>query len=249
VKTYSHYKIGILLLLLSFSCFSIAQSVETLAVQHRPAEDIAQQIKALYPEQDVHITGSHQQITVRADDTIISEIKQLIRTFDVPLRQFLISVSSDQNRITSTTVKTYQTQGNGNQSITVIEGHSALLNSGQKKPVKTRQFLNGQWVNTVEYIDMTSGVYVEPRLIGSDRVELKIHSQKNESSKVHHREIDTSTVKTVRVVGLGEWVNIGGMSYDTREDRTGDAPSKRYSTKQTDISKQSMTIKVDLLPN
>jgi type II secretory pathway component GspD/PulD (secretin) len=264
VKSYLLYKTGLLLLLLSLSGLAFAQRVEIIEVQHRPAEDIAQQIKALYPEQYVHIAGSHQQLTVRANDTVINEIKQLVHTFDVPLRQFLIIVSTDQNintseqnlgvsTISSTTrssgsinsKKTYQTRGDGNQSITVLEGHSARLNTGQKKPVQTRQFLNGQWVNTIEYIDMTSGVYVKPRLIGSDRVELKIYSHKNEASKVHHREINTSTFNTVRIVGLGEWVNIGGVSYDSR-DKQG---SITYSSKQSDVDKQSMMIKIELLPD
>ena len=265
------YKMGILLLMLSLSGISLAQSVEIISVQHRSAEEIAEQIKALYPEQHVHIAGSHQQITVRADDTIINEVKELVQTFDVPLRQFLISVSSDQN-INSTSQnwgvsgtihknknntvqvtnnkKTYQTRGSGNQSITVLEGHSAHLNTGQKKPVQTRQFINGQWASTIEYIDMTSGIYIEPRLIGDDRVEIKILSQKNEAStlNMHQRSvstIDTSMVDTVRIVRLGEWVNIGGVSYDARNKQSG----INYSSKQNDVDKQRMMIKVELLPN
>ena len=271
MKYYSLCKMGVLLLLLSLSGISLAQKVEIISIQHRSAEDIAKQIKALYPEPHVHIAGSHQQLTVRADDTIIDEVKELVQTFDVPLRQFLISISSDQNinstnqnwgasatiqknknntvQVTSSR-KTYQTRGSGNQSITVLEGHSAHLNTGQKKPVQTRQFINGQWTNTVEYIDMTSGIYVAPRLIGNNRVELKIHSQKNEASKVHHKEIDTSTVNTVRIVDLGEWINIGGMSYDARNEQGGiNYSSKTYSSKQRDIDKQSMMIKVELLPD
>jgi len=262
---------GILLLMLSLSGISLAQSVEIISVQHRSAEEIAEQIKALYPEQHVHIAGSHQQITVRADDTIINEVKELVQTFDVPLRQFLISVSSDQN-INSTSQnwevsgtihknknntvqvtnnkKTYQTRGSGNQSITVLEGHSAHLNTGQKKPVQTRQFINGLWASTIEYIDMTSGIYIEPRLIGDDRVEIKILSQKNEAStlNMHQRSvstIDTSMVDTVRIVRLGEWVNIGGVSYDARNKQSG----INYSSKQNDVDKQRMMIKVELLPN
>ena len=275
MKVCSLYKTGILLLLLSLSGLSLAQRVEIISVQHRSAEDIAAQIKTLYPEQNVHIAGSHQQITVRADDTIINEVKQLVQTFDVPLRQFKISVSNDQNKShknqgssasihssgsmnnksTSNTVKvttskkTYSTRGTGNQSITVLEGHSANLNAGQKKPVTTRQFINGQWTNTVEYIDMTSGVYVTPRLMGDNRVEVKILSQKNEANNTNNYRrntstIDTSTVDTIRVVQLGEWVNIGGTSHNESSNNNGTS----YSTKQSNIDQQSIMIKVELMP-
>ena len=241
------HKMGILLLLLSLSGISLAQSVEIISVQHRSAEEIAEQLKALYSEPNVRIAGSHQQVTVRADDSIINEVRQLVRTFDVPLRQFLISVSSDQN--TNTSNKTYKTRGTGNQSITVLEGHSAHLNTGQKKPVQTRQFINGQWSNTIEYIDMTNGVYIEPRLIGNDRVEIKILSQKNEAGnmKLNTRNtstINTSTVDTTRIVQLGEWVNIGGTYYDKNNKNGGVS----HSTKQSDINQQSVMIKLELMP-
>ncbi len=269
MKVCSLYKTGILLLLLSLSGLSLAQKVEMISVQHRSAEDIAAQIKTLYPEQNVHIAGRHQQITVRADATIINEVKQLVQTFDVPLRQFKISVSNDQNTThqnqgstgainnsgtrstvkVTTSKKTYSTRGTGNQSITVLEGHSANLNAGQKKPVTTRQFINGQWTNSVEYIDMTSGVYVTPRLVGDNRVEVKILSQKNEANKMNNYKgntstIDTSTVDTVRVVQLGEWVNIGGTSHNESSNNNGIS----YSTKQSNIDQQSVMIKVELMP-
>lgn len=275
MKACSVYTTGILLLLLTLSGLSLAQTVEIIKVQNRAAEDIAGQIKILYPEQSVHIAGKHQQITVRADDSIINEIKQLVQTFDVPLRQFRISVSSDQNTThqnqggsatihssgsiksskasntvhVTTSKKTYKTRGAGNQSIIVLEGHSANLNAGQKKPVNTRRLINGQWANTVEYIDMTSGMYVTPRLIGDNQVEVKILAQKNEANKVNNYKrntstIDTSTVDTVRIVQLGEWVNVGGTLHNTSNNNNGTS----YSTKQHNIDQQSIMIKVDLMP-
>jgi hypothetical protein len=250
-KTHTHnlhkkfILLTLLLSLVSVNKLSFAQNTEVLVevinLQHRTAEDITAQVKALYPEQQVHIAGHRQQLTIRANGVVIDEIKQLVATLDLPLRQFSIRISNDQN-VNSSNQHTYQTRRAGNQSITVLEGHSAYVNSGQKKPVQTRQFINGQWANTIEYIDMTSGVYIEPRLVGNNRVELKIRSQKNEASKLHLREIDTSTIDTVRIIGLGEWVNIGGSYYGDNND------GMSYSTKQRNVDKQSVMINVDLLP-
>ncbi len=251
------------LLLVSICRLSLAQQVEVITIQHRPAETIADQIKALYPENQVHVAGRHQQLTVRADAQFIDEIISLIHRLDTPLHQFIITVSSDQNRNTrnqgwgasgtfnqqngniqiTTGHKSYQTRTAGNQSITVVEGHAAYVNAGQTRLVRTRQLINGQLVESVETIDMTSGVYVEPRLVGSDQVELRIRTQSNEASKINTREIDTSAIDTVRVVGLGEWVNLGGTSYDTSSHQQGIS----YSTKQSSVDKQNVMIKVDLL--
>jgi len=52
-EKYTLVKAGMLFLLLSLSHSIFAQGVEIIPVQYRSAEDIASQIKALYPEQQV----------------------------------------------------------------------------------------------------------------------------------------------------------------------------------------------------
>jgi hypothetical protein len=127
----------------------------------------------------------------------------------------------------------------------VLEGHSAYISAGQKKPVRDRQLINGQWVNSVDYIDMTSGFYVEPRLVGQNQVELKIRTQQNRASNYHYNEIDTATTDSVQVVRLGEWTSIGG-SYQASQSNSGGIS---YSTKRQNIDNQSLTIKVELVTN
>lgn len=264
-------KTGILLLLLSLSHSVFAQSVEVIPVQYRAAEDIASQIKALYPEQQVRAVGSGQQLTIRADESTIEEIKQLVVSLDTAPRQFLISISNDANgqrnssgvsgTITTSTKstssnplnnsaiqikshnKSFTTRGADSQAVRVLEGHSAYINAGQKKPVRERQLVNGQWVNQVNYIDMTSGFYVEPRLIGDNQVELKIRTQQNQASTLHQNVIDTATIDSVQVVRLGEWSTIGGTQQNAQSNSSGIS----YSTKRKSIDNQSMTIKVDLV--
>lgn len=266
-EKYTLIKAGILFLLLSLSHSIFAQNVEIIPVQYQSAEDIASQIKALYPEPQIRVVGRNQQLTVRADVQTIEEIKQLVTSLDTAPHQFLISVSGDSdsqhNRSgvsgtisTSTnssssnntiTVKThnksFKTRGTGNQAIMVLEGHSAYISAGQKKPVRDRQYINGQWVNEVDYIDMTSGFYVKPRLIGSNQVELKIRTQQNQASKQHHNEIDTATTDSVQIVKLGEWSTIGGTYQDSSSNNGGIS----YSTQRQSITNQSLTIKVELV--
>ncbi|UZE96694.1 secretin N-terminal domain-containing protein [Alkalimarinus alittae] len=259
-------KISILFLLLSVSQAVFAQNIEVISVQYRAAEDIASQIKALYPEQQVRVVGRGQQLTIRADGSTLEEIKQLVTSLDVAPNQFLISVSSDANAqqnnkgisgsiSTSTNTmnngsiniqahkKSYKTRGTGSQAVRVLEGHSAFVSAGQKHPVRERQLINGQWVNGVDYIDMTSGFYIEPRLMGSDQVELKIRTQQNQASKRQPNTINTATIESVQVVRLGEWATIGGTRQDSQRSTSGIG----YSTERHSIDNQSMTIKVDLV--
>ena len=268
-EKYTLVKAGMLFLLLSLSHSIFAQGVEIIPVQYRSAEDIASQIKALYPEQQVRVVGRNQQLTIRADEKTLDEIKQLVTSLDTAPHQFLISVSGDANSqhdgsgvsgsiSTSTnssssnntvTIKThnksFKTRGSGSQAIRVLEGHSAYISAGQKKPVRDRQLVNGQWVSGVDYIDMTSGFYVEPRLIGSDQVELKIRTQQNQASTQHYNEIDTATTDSVQIVRLGEWSSIGGTSQDSRSNHGGIS----HSTQRQSIDNQSLTIKVELVDN
>lgn len=268
-EKYTLTKVAILVLLLSLSQATFAQSVEVVPIQYRSAEEVASQIKALYPEQQVRVVGRHQQLTIRADEQIIDEIKQLVATMDTAPHQFLISVAGDSNgqhnssgvsgSISSSThsssnnnnvtvkthKKSYKTRGTGSQAIRVLEGHSAYISAGQKKPVRDRRLVNGQWVSDVDYIDMTSGFYVEPRLIGNGQVELKIRTQQNQASKLNHNEINTATTDSVQIVRLGEWSNIGGTYQDSRSNNSGIS----YSTQRQSIDNQSLTIKVDLVEN
>lgn len=266
-EKYRLVKAGVLFLLLSLSCAIFAQGVETITVQYRSAEDIAGQIKALYPEQQVRVVGRHQQLTVRADEQTIHEIKQLVSSLDTAPHQFLISISADANHqnnrsglsgsiststhssknsstVTVTTHnKSYNTRGTGSQSIKVLEGHSAFISAGQKKPVRNRQLVNGQWVKGVDYIDMTSGFYVQPRLIGNNQVELKIRTQQNQASKQQHNEINTATTDSVQIIRLGEWSSIGGTAQYSQNNSGGIS----YSTQRQGIDNQSLTIKVELV--
>lgn len=257
---------GLVFILFILSASAVAQTVEVISIQHRPAEDIAKQVKALYPEQELRIVGHNQQLTVRASAPIVDEVKQLVSSLDTPPHQFLISVSNDMNHkqlhsgvsgtasistssSNSNSVKisahnkTYQTRGSGNQSIRAVEGYSAYISAGQKRPVRGRQLVNGQWVNSVDYIDMTRGFYVQPRLVGESQVELKIRSQQNQSSKQHYNEIDTATIETIQVVKLGEWVSIGGSSTTNNSHQNG----INYSTQRQSVDDQSLTIKVELV--
>ncbi|WP_158304924.1 secretin N-terminal domain-containing protein [Hahella chejuensis] len=252
-----------LLLTLGLSLMTQAQRLETITLQHRTAEDMARQVRELYPADQAHISGHLNQLLIRADDSVIDEIQDLVMQLDTPQRQFLITISRDRSRMGENSgwgvsgvisneggsarveagKKVYSTRGGGQQTLTVVEGSSAFINTGQKQPVRTTQRINGRVVDSVEYLDLSSGVYVEPRLTGQNRVELKVRSQSNERDDIQQQRINTSSLDTLRVVQLGEWVELGGATLTSNRSDSGIT----YSTRRQSADEQSVLIKVELL--
>ena len=107
----------------------------------------------------------------------------------------------------------------GTQSVRVMEGREAYLSIGQAAPVRERQVQRSvvggrvveQVVETTQYRDTASGVYVRPRVSG-DRVTVDISAQRESLSTQPHRGVNVQGVVTTVSGRLGEWIEIGGIS-------------------------------------
>lgn len=110
----------------------------------------------------------------------------------------------------------------GTQSVRVLEGREAYLNIGQAAPVRERQVQRSvvggrvveQVVETTNYRDATSGVYVRPRVTG-DRVTVDISAQRESLSAQPHRGVNVQGIVTTVSGRLGEWIEIGGVDSET----------------------------------
>ena len=109
----------------------------------------------------------------------------------------------------------------GTQSVRVMEGREAFLRIGQSVPVRERQVQRSvvggrvveQVVESTQYRDASSGVYVLPRLSG-DRVTLEISAQRESLSKQVRGGVSGESVVTTASGRLGEWIEIGGVGRD-----------------------------------
>jgi len=111
--------------------------------------------------------------------------------------------------------------GRGTQSVRVMEGREAFLRIGQSVPVRERQVqrtvVGGrvveQVVESTQYRDASSGVYVLPRLSG-DRVTLEISAQRESLAKQPQGGVSGQSIVTTASGRLGEWIEIGGISQE-----------------------------------
>ena len=119
------------------------------------------------------------------------------------------------------------------QQVQTVEGGRAFISVGRSVPVPVRRRVvtpTGSVVVTdaVEYREIDSGFYAEPRVSG-DRVTLDISSA-NDRPVGSSGVAETQRLSTTVSGRLGEWIELGGMSQESTEER-GDVA--RYSTRGT----------------
>lgn len=108
------------------------------------------------------------------------------------------------------------------QSVRVMEGREAYLRIGQSAPVRERQVQRSvvggrvveQVVETTQYREAASGIYVLPRVAG-ERVTLDISAQREALARSPQGGISTQGIVTSVSGRLGEWMEIGGIGQDT----------------------------------
>jgi hypothetical protein len=115
----------------------------------------------------------------------------------------------------------------GMQSVRVMEGGEAFLSIGEAAPVRERQVQRSvvggrvveQVVETTQYRDAASGIYVRPRVSG-DRVTVDVSAQRELLSPQAHRGVNVQGVVTTVSGRLGEWIEIGGMGAETSKEQS-----------------------------
>lgn len=108
--------------------------------------------------------------------------------------------------------------------VRTVEGQAAWINIGQVIPLANRSvYLHPYGVDvydSVEYKDISSGFYVEPRLSGQ-QVTLEISPRQSKVSDTHSGRIDIQEAQMTVTGKIGEWIDLGGVSteYKTHEKR------------------------------
>lgn len=107
------------------------------------------------------------------------------------------------------------------QTVQVLEGNSAFIQSGGSAPVTARRVerrvVGGRVVEEVvestEYRDAATGFHVLPRIAG-DRVLLEVSQQREAFSRRAQGAVDAQHLVTTVSGVLGEWIEIGGSGRD-----------------------------------
>jgi type II secretory pathway component GspD/PulD (secretin) len=113
------------------------------------------------------------------------------------------------------------------QTLQVLEGSSAFIQTGRAAPVTTRRVERSvvggrvveQVVESTDYREALTGFYVLPRVSG-DRVMLEVSPQREAFSRRAPGAIDVQRVVTALSGRLGEWIEVGGVGETRSEERS-----------------------------
>ncbi len=249
----------LLALLLLFSGTAAAQpEARTYQMGQRSAESVAQQIRELYPDDQVSITARGQQMVVRGEPAVLDEIGLLVETMDVAPAQMRITVRSrnnvdsksggagvsvNNNQVGITAErKVTTTRRNQERTLVVQDGQSAHITSGQVRtvPIAIRGGRNP--AAFLDQVETRSGFLVSPRVISDQAIELNIVSFE-EDPKENIPGYKTEALMTIRRVEPGEWVELGS----TRERRAGERSGIVYQTSGNSRQNQTFEVRVEVL--
>lgn len=246
-----------LLMLLSLSALA-APEARTYTLDNRPARDVADQLRELYPVDELAMTARGQQLILRGEPERLDELGQLIDTMDVAPVQLRIHVrsGSDMNakrqgggvsghgdvvsiqgerRVTST-------RSRRERSLVVMDGHSAHITNGQIRTLPVALSGGRNPAAILARVQTRSGFVVSPRMISDRSIELSVMAFENDPGD-DIPGYDTEAVLTMRRVEPGRWVELG--SSDTT--RTGNRSGITYQVGGDRQQNQSFDVRVEIV--
>src|SRR5918999_1368330 len=219
VRLVSHARsvLGATLACLSVSLF--AQALEIIPLRHRTAEQVLPALQPLV-EPGGMLSGSRNQLFLRASPANVAEIKRALDAIDRPLKRLSISVRLDDAeererravgasgtiinrgaRVDVTAEDSRRSAGERvDQRVQVLEGGRALIYTGESRP----------------FNELASGFEVVPRLAGHEVL-----------LDIVQASVQGPRISTMIRTRLGEWTEIGGAQADSMRDERGIAAASR----------------------
>ena len=257
--TRAPFRVLILLLSLLPAVLMAAPENRTFTLNNRPAQEVADQLRSLYPQSELTMAAQGNQLVTRGEPAVLDEISQLIRTMDVAPVQLRITVRSGGqvqgkrqgggvstghgNVVTiSGQSKTISTQRNQERNVVVQNGQSAHISSGQVRtlPLAVRGGRNPAAI--YQQVDIRSGFIVTPQHISDQQIQLSITAFEN-MPDAGMAGYETDAVVTQRRVSPGEWVEIGSTEISSQSQQSGIT----YQVGGSRQDNQSFSVKVDIL--
>ncbi len=253
--------LAVLLIAVTTTAQANEPQLEVISLQHRLAEELLPSLQPFIDKSGL-ISAKGNQFIIHTSDNNLKELTTLIQRLDQPIKQLLIEVrqplasSRHSNKTdisgsvnlndnnTHIRLRSYGTSSRdasaSDQQIQVLEGHTALIKTGQLVPMAKKQLRSGGQVETIiEQQDVSSGFKVTPRLSG-DIVRLEIMpfntSPANTGGGVINQQQALTTVSTK----LGKWIEIAGISSSQQQSNLGTV----YKTHERNRQQRQILIRV-----
>lgn len=244
---------------------SHGETITSHSLNYQPAGAIIEQVQALFPEQEVRLSGTQNQIIIRAQsEALANEVKKLIAQLDQRPHQFRITLRQQGERMhdrtqfsaggtvtnrSNNTVRITAGHGTLNRNdqnqhvVTVLENNAVALQQGQLRPIRDFWVSRGGVASSTRFQSVGNALVLTPRRVGTDQVELSVHARHASENDFDRERVDQLELVTQRIVPFGEWVELGSTSQNWNDRREG---VTHYSTR-TEQELGSYEIKVELI--
>jgi type II secretory pathway component GspD/PulD (secretin) len=220
------------------------QIVEVIELRYSNADDVIPILKPLMPP-DATISGMKNKLVVRTTRANLEELRKVLDVVDSAPKRLMISVRQGESAAgKGTDIEVEGRVGTGPdtvkgqaremmsgrstaaaQSVQVLEGNAALIRTGVSVPILNREITSAaggvvQQRDTVEYRDVVTGFYAQPRVNG-DQVTVQLATRRDSVIDNRRGSVQIQHVESVVSGRLGEWLEVGGILQDEVRDEAG----------------------------
>lgn len=212
-----------------------ALALEVITLSWRDAREVAVLL-------DPHLrsgesaSGVNNQLILDASPARLRQLRRLVSELDTKPVNLTVELSLDGNHSSSSINwggRITQSGPDGNLStpggwsvgtntdnssmqpfLRVLDNHVGYLALGQSRPLPWRLYDRRRIIaQGVEYRDAIQGLYVRPRLTGSERVVVEVAVSDDAFSG---RQLNTARLSTTVEGRLGEWLTLGAIDQDSK---------------------------------
>lgn len=134
-------------------------------------------------------------------------------------------------------------QNSSSQRIQTLDGRAAQIRTGKLIPVVGATLdAYGRPVPQIQHQSADHGIWVTPRLVGEDEVELEI-STRHDDEDLQAGRIQTRRAESVVRGRIGEWLDLGGVGNQDSGEELAISGARQHSTHRD----FSLRVRVELL--
>ncbi|VEG91032.1 secretin N-terminal domain-containing protein [Legionella spiritensis] len=222
---------------------------KVIDLHYQNADQVIKLIQPLLTDGE-KVSGSEQTLIVKVTPQTLTQLRAVLHKIDQPPVTFKISVHQgdsnwlasqhDDAMVISTQMPTNQPQ---NQSVTVMNGESAFVSTGEDQPVLSSVGIG--WFTGVNYDRrlLQNGLLVEPVLQGQ-KVKLTVKRIREQDSYTSNQNFNEQKVMTTVLVPLDQWVVLASAD---GSQPTADSNTMVYTAGSTYQQNSTLYIKVNVV--